>query len=155
MDLVDLERFIVAAKARTYVGGDNHAEASRPGSHDLTFADGGWLYRDSYFGGSDFLGQEVVWLNNEPVWAMNYYGWIGPDDAITAAKAGQIIRSALAALYREGRFLGGHSASIDGWEYHDSSTGSVAHFEGREHIAIPDGDEVYALLYHGGLVRPD
>lgn len=23
----------------------------------------------------------------------------------------------------EGRFLGGHSASIDGWEYHDSNTG--------------------------------
>lgn len=37
----------------------------------------------------------------------------------------------------------------------DGNTGGVAHFEGREHIAIPGGDEVYALLYHGGLVRPD
>ena len=55
----------------------------------------------------------------------------------------------------QGRFLGGHSASIDGWEYHDSHTGGVAHFEGREHIAVPGGDEVCALLYHGGLVRPD
>jgi hypothetical protein len=155
MDLVALEGFIVAAKSRTYVMAGNQAEASRLGSHDLTFADGDWLYRDSYFGGSDFLGQEVVWLKNEPVWAMNYYGWIGMDHAITAAEAGRVIMSALAVLYREGRFLGGHSALVDGWEYHDGNTGDVAHFEGRERIADAGGVEVYALLYHGGLVRPD
>jgi hypothetical protein len=33
-----------------------------------------WLYRDSYFGGTNFFGQETVWLRGEPVWAENYYG---------------------------------------------------------------------------------
>jgi hypothetical protein len=66
-----LTAFIVAAKRATYVAGGARAEPSRPGAHDLTFADGPFSYRDSYFGGTGFLGQEVVWRSGEPVWAMS------------------------------------------------------------------------------------
>jgi hypothetical protein len=57
--LADLEAFVVRAKSATYVGGGITAESSRLGSHDLTFESNDWLYRDSYFGGTDFLGQET------------------------------------------------------------------------------------------------
>jgi hypothetical protein len=80
--LADLEAFVVRAKSATYVGRGLTAESSRLGSHDLTFQSEEWRYRDSYFGGTDFLGQETVWLGTEPVWAENYYGYIirpGPD----------------------------------------------------------------------------
>jgi hypothetical protein len=60
VDVAALERFIVRAKAHTYVSGAGQAESSRAGSHDLVFEDGDWSYRDSYLGGTDFLGQEVV-----------------------------------------------------------------------------------------------
>ena len=66
--LADLEAFVVAAKSATYVGSGSPAESSRPGSHDLMFEGDDWLYRDSYFGGTNFLGQETVWLRGEPVW---------------------------------------------------------------------------------------
>ena len=55
--LADLEAFVVRAKGSTYVGSGSTAESSRLGSHDLAFHSDEWLYRDSYFGGTDFLGQ--------------------------------------------------------------------------------------------------
>ena len=38
--------------------------------------DGPFAYLDSYFGGTDFIGQEVVYFEGQPTWAMNYYGYI-------------------------------------------------------------------------------
>lgn len=152
MDIEALHTFVVAAKAATYVGSGRPAAPSRPGSHDLVHADGEWSYRDSYVGGQDFLGQEVVWLRDEPVWAMNYYGWVVDPSSITAAQAGAVIKASLSALYAEGRFLGGHDQVVDGWAYQDRSTGGVEHFEGREQVRAATGDVVYELVYAGGLV---
>ena len=83
--LADLEAFVVRAKVSTYVGSGSTAESSRLGSHDFAFHSDEWLYRDSYFGGTDFLGQETVWFRAEPVWAENYYGYILRPDLIDAA----------------------------------------------------------------------
>jgi len=154
MDVEALERFVIAAKAATYVSGGATVRSSRPGSHDLSFTDGDWTYLDSYFGGQDFLGQEVVWYRGEPAWAMNYYGWITAPDQIDAVQAGRVIMAALSGLYEQRRFLGGHDARVDGWEYHDRSDGDVAHFTGREWISDAGSAPVYELVYHGGLVRP-
>ena len=153
MDFAALERFIVTAKAATYVGGGQKVTPSRPGAHDLGFAEGEWQYLDSYFGGTDFLGQETVWLGGEPVWAMNYYGYITRPERIDGARAGATIKAALSAMYREGRFLGGWEWSGPHGVYRDSSTGDVAHFHGRESITV-GGVEAYALDYFGGLVKP-
>lgn len=153
MDIIALDRFIVLAKRQTYVGDGVKAVASRTGAHDLTFADGDWSYRDSYFGGTDFLGQETVWLRDEPVWAMNYYGYILRPDLIDANRAGTTIKAALSAMYGEGRFLGGFEWNGPHGIYRDTSTGDAAHFHGREAIAV-GGVEAYALDYFGGLVKP-
>jgi hypothetical protein len=153
IDLDELNRFVVLAKRQTYVGDGARAEPSRAGSHDLTFGAGAWGYRDSYFGGTDFIGQETVWLDGEPVWAMNYYGYIARPELIDAARAGATIKAALSAMYAAGRFLGGWEWRGPHGVYRDSSTGDVAHFSGRETIAV-DGVEAYALDYHGGLIKP-
>jgi hypothetical protein len=148
----DLEAFIVHAKAQTYVGGGAFREPCRPGSHDVGFEDGEWSYLDSYFGGTDFIGQEVVWRSGEPVWAMNYYGRILEDSLIDAAKAGSIIKRALSAMYREGRFLGGFEWKDAEATYVDWSDGDVGSFRGFERIFM-GREEVYRLDYGGGLIR--
>ena len=153
MNLDDLNTFIVKAKRATYVGDGERAEPSRPGAHDLTFQDGHWSYRDSYFGGTDFLGQEAVWLKAEPVWAMNYYGCVLLPDLIDASRAGETIKAALSAMYAQGRFLGGFQWAGPNGKYVDSSQGDVRHFRGREVILV-QGVEAYALDYFGGLVKP-
>jgi hypothetical protein len=153
MDAHDLEAFIVAAKRATYVGRGEPAEPSRIGSHDLTFTQGPFRYRDSYFGGTDFLGQEVVWREQEPIWAMSYYGYIIRTELLDSAKAGATIRGALSAMYQEGRFLGSFEWIGPHGVYRDRSTGGVAHFHGRETIRV-GGVEAYVLDYFGGLVKP-
>jgi hypothetical protein len=152
IDIHELNAFIVRAKAATYVGDGKHVTSCRPGSHDLRFSDGEWEYHDSYFGGSDFIGEEVVYFEEKPVWAMNYYGRILRDDLLTAAQAGQMIKVSLSCMYKEGRFLGGFEYMENDLTYHDASKGSVDCFHGRE--LIRRGQVVaYELNYHGGLIR--
>ena len=152
IDLEELNAFIVRAKAATYVGDGQHVEPCRPGSHDLRFSDRDWSYHDSYFGGSDFIGEEVVYLGDTPIWAMNYYGRILRDDLLTGAEAGQMIKASLSRMYREGRFLGGFEYAENDLTYVDHSDGDVKSFRGHE--IIRRGQEIaYELDYHGGLIR--
>lgn len=154
MDMTRLNDFIVRAKAATYVGGGQPAPSCRSGSHDLQFADGEWSYLDSYFGGRDFIGQEVVYFAGKPVWAMNYYGRILDDGLITPAEAGSVIKASLSRMYAEGRFLGGFTHTHEGFAYTDASQGGVDSFQGRETIAREDA-LAYELVYHGGLIKDD
>ena len=42
---------------------------------DYEYSHGQMLYHDTYFGGTRFMGEEVVYINDQtPVWGMNYYG---------------------------------------------------------------------------------
>ena len=150
--LQQLEGFIVRAKAATYVGDGEKSESCRPGSHDLRFQEGSFSYLDSYFGGTDFIGQEVVHYQNEPVWAMNYYGKILEPGKISAAEAGQIIKESLSRMYREERFLGGFEHTTENSIYTDTSQGSLKSFTGLEWITR-ENVRVYELRYHGGLIK--
>ena len=152
LPLPELNTFIVRAKSATYVGDGAKLQPSRPASHDLQFRAADWAYLDSYFGGTDFIGQEVVWYTEHPVWAMNYYGVILRPDLITPAQAGQMIKASLSRMYQEGRFLGGFQHDQDGFSYIDTSEGEVSHFHGQEWIEN-NGIRAYELVYHGGLIK--
>jgi hypothetical protein len=154
MDNQSLYDFIIHAKAATYVGSGQPASACRPYSHDLKFVDGDWSYLDSYFGGRDFIGEEVVYYNGNPVWAMNYYGHILRSDLITPTQAGQVIQASLSKMYSEGRFLGGFEYHHERFIYSDFSKGNVTSFRGREYISCR-GETAYELFYHGGLVMDE
>ena len=148
----ELQSFIVRAKAATYVGGGSHIPACRPASHDLQFVDGDWSYLDSYFGGTDFIGEEVIWYAGKPVWCMNYYGYILKPELITPTQAGQMIKSSLSRMYTENRFLGGFQHSEGEFTYIDTSEGEFSRFTGREWIER-GGVKSYELVYHGGLIK--
>ena len=150
--LDQLTAFIVRAKAATYVGGGANSLSRRPGSHDLEFQDGPFAYLDSYFGSADFIGEEAVYYEGQPVWAMNYYGRILEPALITAAEAGQIIKASLTQMYKQGRFLGGFTHSVENSTYVDTSEGDTAAFTGKEWIVRGD-TRVYELVYHGGLIK--
>ena len=152
VDRQALHAFIVRAKAATYVGNGEPADPCRPGSHDLRFTEGKWSYHDSYFGGTDFIGEEVVYFEDKPVWAMNYYGRMLRDDLLTATEAGQMIKTSLSRMYQDGRFLGPFEYTESDLTYTDTNEGSVEAFRGREFIRR--GQAIaYELLYQGGLIR--
>jgi hypothetical protein len=148
-----LNAFIVRAKAATYVGGGAKSLSYQPGSHDLQFHDAPFAYLDSYFGGADFIGQEVVYFEGKPVWAMNYYGRILRPELLSALEAGRILQESLSKLYQEGRFLGGFEHPTHDATYFDTNEGDVLSFTGQEWITR-QSQKVYELHYHGGLIRP-
>ena len=151
--LEHLNAFILKAKAASYVGDGENAESCRPGSHDLIFEEVPFFYLDSYFGGSDFIGQEVVYYKGKPVWAMNYYGRILEPALITAAETGGVIKKSLSKMYAgEHRFLGGFEHTADDLYYTDTSQGELSSFTGKEWISR-DTKKVYELDYHGGLIK--
>ncbi|WP_429808777.1 DUF5680 domain-containing protein [Ensifer sp. B1-9] len=152
-ELNGLTDFIVEAKANAYVGGGMARAPSRPGSRDIGYERDRWRYLDSYFGGTDFAGQETVWQEEEPRWAMNYFGRIIRPDLIDGEKAGLVIKAALRTMYQEKRhFLGGMEFRHAHGYYIDSSRGDTGHFSGHEVIFV-DGEEAYELDYRGGLIR--
>ncbi|NDJ75109.1 MAG: hypothetical protein GYB65_02530, partial [Chloroflexi bacterium] len=140
------------AKRATYVGDGQKLLSYRLESIDLQYIEGDWAYHDSYFGGADFIGQEVVYFRQQPVWAMNYYGWLLHPDRISAAEIGQMIKQSLTQMYAEGRFLGGFEHMVGNLTYTDNSEGDVGHFTGKEQIIL-EGELVYELVYHGGLIK--
>jgi hypothetical protein len=152
LSLNQLNAFIVHAKAATYVGGGPKSLSHRPGSHDLEFHEGPFDYLDSYFGGTDFLGEEVVYFEGKPVWVMNYYGYILEPSLIAARQVGQILQESLSAMYQQGRFLGGFEHTSEKDTYVDINQGDVTAFAGREWI-MHENVKVYELVYHGGLVK--
>jgi hypothetical protein len=147
-----LHAFIVRAKTATYVGGGRHLLPYRLGSQDLQFMDGDWAYHDSYVGASDFMGEEIVYYQRQAVWGMNYFGYILHPDKITSAQAGRVIQASLTRLYQEGTFLGGFEYTVDQYRYVDTNEGDFQLFHGKEWIER-DGQVVYELLYHGGLIK--
>jgi hypothetical protein len=151
IDLDQLHDFILAAKGATYIGDGESTTSCRSGSHDLVYEAGDYRYLDSYFGGSDFIGEEIVYQQDLPVWGMNYYGKRLKPEMISPEEVGLMLKLSLSLMYDTGRFLGGWSHSQDGLTYHDTSQGSLDHFSGREWIE-KEGEAVYELVYHGGLI---
>jgi hypothetical protein len=147
-----LEQFIVRAKQTTYVGGGKKLLPYRLGSKDLQFAEGDWIYHDSYLGESNFIGQEIVYYRLQPVWGMNYFGRILRLERITSPQAGEMIMKSLSRLYAEGRFLGGFEYIEEELKYIDNNDGDVRAFRGQEWIYRND-ELVYKLDYHGGLLQ--
>jgi hypothetical protein len=144
--------FIVRAKAATYIGSGRESGSCRPGSRDLEFHEGAFKYLDSYFGGADFIGEEVVYFGGRPVWAMNYFGRILSQESISPEETGKILKKSLSQLYQENRFLGGYKC-VDGRDaYCDTNEGNLDTFTGKEWIEW-DGARVYELIYHGGSIK--
>ena len=149
--LHNLIEFILRAKQASYVGGGEKLLPYRLGSHDLQYREGDWVYHDCYFGENDFMGEEIVYFQGRVVWGMNYFGRILQPEKITSPQAGSIIKQSLSKMYQSGRFLGGFKHDLGKFTYTDTNEGDPLYFKGREWID-KEGEIVYALDYHGGLI---
>ena len=77
IDKQRLCKFLVDAKKSTYAAGETAKKiVERDKSTTLIFENGDLKYHDNYFGGEPFGGREVVFLQNEPIYIMTYYGLV-------------------------------------------------------------------------------
>ncbi len=72
----DLYIFLIEAKKQTYANENvKKILSSRKGSFDYEYSNDKMTYHDTYFGGTKFMGEEVIYTSNDiPIWGMNYYG---------------------------------------------------------------------------------
>ena len=153
MDLKQLADFLNEANKSTYANKDApRAQSSRLKSEDYHFEKDGLIYHDTYFGSRDFIGEEVVYKNNEPVWAMNYYG-AALNPKISTEDTYSILRPALMQDYNDIIPVRGPKKYIkDDSEYRNTPEGDLNRFTGMEEIYLK-GDLVYRGWYHGGAIE--
>ena len=153
IDLKQLVNFLNEANKSTYANKDApKASPSRLKSEDYHFEKDSLIYHDTYFGSRDFVGEEVVYKDNEPVWGLNYYGFILSETTNEKELYG-FLREALMQEYSDIiPVRGPKNYQSNDWEYNNSADGELDRFTGTEEI-YRAGVLVYKCHYHGGFVE--
>lgn len=139
--------FLCRAKKNTYAAHGAEADPSRPDSHDLQYEEGNLKYIDTYLGGEKFAGEEALWRNDKPFWAMNYAGRILADGF-----SGDFLRECLLQVPREYPFRGPLTYQNGQYSYHCVINGEFEWFNGYEEI-FSNGTKVYECVFHGGCLK--
>ena len=152
----ELYDFLIEAKKQTYANENApRTKASRKGSKDYEYKNSDYIYHDTYFGGTSFIGEEVVYKSGEtkPFWAMNYYG-VTYDINLSEEVMDKVLRPALMLVGKDDVLpLRGPKEFINGeYKYTFSVNGNLENFIGEENIYKND-EKVYVLKFHGGLIN--
>ena len=149
-----LSEFLIEAKKQTYANGNiDKVKSSRRGSYDYEYSNHIMTYHDTYFGGTNFMGEEVVYTDNEnPIWGMNYYG-VTLDEKLSEEAVDKALRPALMQVGNDDILpLRGPKEFINGeYRYIFEVKGNLESFEGEESI-LKNGIKVYTLKCHGGKI---
>lgn len=151
----ELKEFLIKAKQQTYANENiEKKEPSRKGSFDYEYSENGLTYHDTYFGGTKFMGCEVVYSEDEtPVWGMNYYG-VTLDESLSEEAIDKALRPALMMVGNDDILpLRGPKEFTNGdYTYTFEVTGTLDYFEGLETICKGE-NKVYQLKCHGGIIK--
>lgn len=139
--------FLIRAKKKTYAGKGAEAASTRPNSHDLIYEEGGLKYIDTYLGEGLFTGEEAMWLNDTPFWAMNYSG------RVTGGHfSGDFLKLALSNVPKENPYRGPEYFEDGEYTYYCKTDGTPEWFQGYEEIRY-SGEKIYECYFHGGIVE--
>lgn len=155
MEISKLKDFLIKAKRATYANvGAKKVSSLCPGSKDYEFSDGEMTYHDTYFGGTQFIGEEIVYENSsgKPIWGMNYYG-ATLDAGLSEEAMDKTLRSALMKVGEDDALpvRGPKHFVEDGYYYHFRFRGDLDRFSGVEEI-FKDGKLIYQLRCIGGMI---
>ncbi|OGM15907.1 hypothetical protein A2V56_04795 [Candidatus Woesebacteria bacterium RBG_19FT_COMBO_42_9] len=146
-----LVTFLTGARANTYAAGKGKVKPVFPGSTQLEYKEGDWLYRDIYnLGNKIFVGLETVYFKGKPVWSMCYYGDF---KKMTEKEIDEILREALIKYKDKVRLWYQVEWKNKNFKYictPDSREG-IEEVSGLEEI-YKDREKVYYLYYAGGLI---
>lgn len=140
----DLRMFLVRAKNSTYITSNNIVLPSKPNSKDYQYTAGEYTYIDTYMGNENFAGEEAVWIKDNPIYAMNYYGKI-----LSESFSIDFLKEMLALVSYEKPFRGPEFYQKGDYTYYCQVNGDFDFFYGEEKIYCKQ-DNVYLCLFHGG-----
>lgn len=152
----ELYEFLIEAKKQTYANANvEKVNSSRKGSHDYHYKNDKMIYHDTYFGGTKFMGEEVVYYGDDtPIWGMNYYG-ITIDELLSEEAMDKVLRPALMMVGEDMDVIpvrGPKNYQNGEYEYNFSASGNLESFEGIETIH-KGKTKIYELKCHGGIIK--
>ncbi|MBQ7776429.1 MAG: DUF2716 domain-containing protein [Lachnospiraceae bacterium] len=147
MEQNHLLEFLIRAKKNTYAAHGAEVASSRVASHDLQYIEDDYMYYDTYLGGAKFSGEEAVWIQDKPVWSMNYTGRV-----IGEGFSGDFLKEALMEVSTEMPYRGPASYENSDYRYVCKVDGEFHWFQGYEEIFY-QGSKIYECYFHGGEVQ--
>lgn len=158
MSIEELKEFLVKAKKSTYANSNApKIESTRLDSKDYEYEeiiDGNkFTYHDTYFGGTNFIGEEVVYKNDLPIWGMNYYG-ITIDNNLSEEAMDKALRPALMQVGTDNTIpvRGPKEYYNNEYSYTFEYNGELDNFKGKEQIKKSD-NLIYELNCQGGFIK--
>ena len=150
-----IEKFLIEAKKQTYANENApKIESSRLNSKDYEYKKDNMTYHDTYFGGTKFIGEEVVYIDDITYWAMNYYG-ITLDESLGEEAMDKALRPALMKVGMDESVIPvrGPKEFINGeYKYTFEADGDINCFNGMETVYKNDV-KIYELRCNGGLIK--
>ena len=151
----NINEFLIESKKQTYANEKvEKVNSSRYGSKDYEYKKVNMIYHDTYFGGINFIGEEVVYLDNQIYWAMNYYG-ITLDETLGEEAMDSALRPALMNVGKDNNIIPvrGPKEFINGeYKYTFEVEGDLDYFNGIE-IIYKNDKKIYELRCNGGLIK--
>lgn len=138
--------FLCRAKKSTYGGYGKEIQPSRPNSHDLIYCEDNLKYIDTYLGSGRFIGEEAIWIDNNPFWAMNYSGKI-----MDEAFSGSFLKEVLSAVQEDNPYRGPMVYQNGDYKYHCIVNETFEWFKGYEEIYYNER-KIYDCIFHGGVI---
>lgn len=154
INLDGLKEFLFEANAHGYGGESKEVKPQRPGFDELEYKKGDWYFRDSYAGHYYAPGQEIVYFQDEPVWAMAYSGGMMPSyhgDVEMTRMTITFLKKALMAMEKNLPFRGPKLLEEGDWRYESKVNGDVSDFSGVERIYFKN-EVVFKQNFIGGLI---
>lgn len=153
--MINIENFLIEAKKQTYANENvEKVLSARKNSKDYEYKRDNMVYHDTYFGGTNFIGEEVVYVDDKTYWAMNYYG-VTLDETLGEEAMDNALRPALmnVGVDKDVIPVRGPKEMINGeYKYSFEVVGDINYFSGVE-IIYKNDKKIYELKCHGGLVK--
>lgn len=150
-----LEEFLIEAKTQTYANANApKINSSRLNSKDYEYNKDNMIYHDTYFGGTRFIGEEVVYIDNNIYWGMNYYGVV-LDESLGEEAMDKALRPALMRVGIDKSAIpvrGPKEYINDNYKYTFEFDGNLESFNGTESV-YKNNKKIYELKCSGGLIK--
>lgn len=144
----EIIQFLILAKKNTYAkGAKEEIISTRPSSHDLIYIDGKFKYIDTFLGAQQFIGEEAIFIDNEPVWAMNYNG-IEINDKFS----GNFLKKALSTVTADMPYRGQSKFQDGDYTYICEVNGNFEYFNGKEIIYF-QSQKCFECNFSGGIIK--
>lgn len=156
IDVKHLRDFLIEARSQTYAANKGKTKPLIPGTTQLEYKKGKWLYRDIYDGEIRFQGREVVYHWQKPIWGMVYEGGIeNLSKKIHQKDVYLLLQRVLLKYIDKVRISGEVDYQEDELHYQGKTTNQtneIGKFWGEENITYK-GKIIYQLAYGGGWIK--